>query len=261
MTDAATLAADPMRDEIPLAHHFDDPEQQHESALLGMWAFLATEVMFFGGVLAAYAVYRSILPEEFAAASRRLDLWLGAFNTVVLLGSSLAIALAVRASQLRDRKETVRYLAATCILGTAFLGIKGYEWYTEFQHHLVPGANFRFEHEGGDHSPAAADPAAKSGEPAEPAVHEVAPPAAKPHTLNTQHVQMFFVFYFILTGLHAIHMIIGLGILLALIYLIHFGKLPATGERPVEITGLYWHFVDIVWVFLYPLLYLIEVRP
>lgn len=217
--------------DVPLAHHFDDPEQQHQSALLGMWAFLATEVMFFGGLLVAYAAYRATMPEGFAAGSRRLEPALGAFNTVVLLGSSLAIALAVRASQLRQRKATVLLLLLTMALGVAFLGIKAYEWSTEFRHHLVPGPSFHFE--------------------AEP----------RPgHEVGSRDVQMFFVFYFFLTGLHAAHMIVGLAILTWLVAMVHFRRLPATGERPVEITGLYWHFVDIVWVFLYPLLYLIEVR-
>lgn len=215
--------------DVPLAHHFDDPEQQHQSAVLGMWAFLATEVMFFGGLLVAYTVYRNLYPGEFAAASRRLDPRLGAFNTLVLLGSSLAVALAVRASQLRQRRTVLVMLGLTMALGAAFLGIKAYEWSLEFGHHLVPGPNFRFEEPGAE-------------------------------ALNLHRVQMFFVFYFFLTGLHAFHMIIGLTILGILAWLVFRRKLPATGERPVEITGLYWHFVDIVWVFLFPLLYLIEVR-
>jgi cytochrome c oxidase subunit 3 len=221
MAEATAVAASRPIDEadVPLAHHFDDPEQQHQTAILGMWAFLATEVMFFGGVIAAYTVYRATSPHEFAAASRTLEPMIGAFNTLVLLGSSLAVALAVRSSQLRDRTTTLRLLAITIVLGTAFLGIKGYEWSLEFQHHLVPGYNFHYD------EPDAGD-------------------------LNLGRVQMFFIFYFAMTGLHAFHMIIGLAILAILFVQIYRRKLPATGERPVEITGLYWHFVDIVWVFL-----------
>ncbi|WZO97682.1 cytochrome c oxidase subunit 3 [Isosphaeraceae bacterium EP7] len=236
-------------DDVPLAHHFDTPEQQHQSAVLGMWAFLATEVMFFGGALTAYAVYRTLYPNEFAAASQQLSPALGAFNTVILLGSSLSVALAVRSSQLRQRRETVALLLITMVLGVAFLGIKAYEWSTEFSHHLAPGASFHYEptgeHGGGGQAPV------------KMTVTDLS--AVGAHALDANKVQMFFVFYFFLTGLHGFHMIIGLVILGLLASMIARRKLPATGERPVEITGLYWHFVDVVWVFLYPLLYLIEV--
>jgi len=233
---AVTLAASPVdMDDVPLAHHFDDPAQQYESAVLGMWAFLATEVMFFGGIIAAYTVYRATSPAEFAAAGRELSPALGGINTLVLLGSSLAVALAVRGAQMRQRKTVLIMLAATMLLGTAFLGIKAYEWSLEFSHHLAPGPNFHFEPE-----------------------HAEASHSSLP--LDLRRVQMFFVFYFFMTGLHAFHMIIGLAILALLFVQIFRRKLPATGERPVEIVGLYWHFVDVVWVFLYPLLYLIEVR-
>jgi cytochrome c oxidase subunit 3 len=234
--------------DVPLAHHFDNPEQQHQSALLGMWAFLATEVMFFGGCLTAYAVYRNMYPHEFAAASQRLNPALGAFNTVILLGSSLSVALAVRSSQLRQRRETVGLLLITMVLGAAFLGIKAYEWSTEFSHHLAPGANFHYVSTEGHGGVAAR---------VETAAQDLS--AVGAHALNANKVQMFFVFYFFLTGLHGFHMIIGLVIIGILATMIARRKLPATGERPVEITGLYWHFVDVVWVFLYPLLYLIEV--
>lgn len=215
--------------DVRLAHHFDDADQQRQSAVLGMWAFLATEIMFFGGLVTAYTVYRVLNPEEFAAGSQQLNPLLGAFNTFVLLGSSLAVALAVRGSQKRDRRTVLIMLGVTMVLGLAFLGIKAYEWSLEFSHHLAPGPNFHFEEHGAEH-------------------------------LNANRVQMFFVFYFFLTGVHAVHMIIGLMIIAIIAVQVGRRVLPATGERPIEITGLYWHFVDIVWVFLYPLLYLIEVK-
>jgi cytochrome c oxidase subunit III len=229
MNDAVAVAvADPDLEPVPLAHHFDDPEQQRDSALLGMWAFLATEVMFFGGVLTAYTVYRVVYPAEFAAASHfGLDLWIGGFNTLVLLGSSLAVALAVHASQSRRGRATVGFLLLTIVLGASFLGIKAYEWSVEIHEGLFPGPRFHFEHGDG---------------------------------LDVRKVELFFFLYFFMTGLHALHMIIGLVILGIIAAAIRLGRLPASGERQVEITGLYWHFVDIVWVFLYPLLYLIHSR-
>ena len=147
MTPSATAVADPEREPVPLAHHFDDPEQQHESATLGMWAFLATEVMFFGGVLTAYTVFRVIYPKEFAAASHYgLNLWIGGFNTLVLLGSSLAVALAVHASQIAQQAGHGGLPAADDRPGTSFLGIKAYEYSLEFRENLFPGPGFSFEH-------------------------------------------------------------------------------------------------------------------
>lgn len=213
-----------------LAHHFDDLAQQREAATLGMWAFLATEVLFFGGLIASYAIYRYTYADAFAAGSRRLNLILGAVNTAVLLGSSLAMALAVRAVRLRDRKATVGFLAATIVLAACFLGVKAVEWTTDYEEHLVPGPSFRYEAE-----------------------------AAGPKVVPSQ-VQLFFVIYFSLTGLHALHMVIGIGIIAVIASQVWRGRAPGGGETRVEMIGLYWHFVDIVWVFLYPLLYLIDVR-
>jgi cytochrome c oxidase subunit 3 len=142
-THAEPAAAHP--DDAILEHHFDDLEQQHQSAMLGMWAFLATEVMFFGGLFAAYVAYRFLHPQAFGAASRLLNVRLGALNTAVLLTSSLSMALAVRAAQLRRRTDLVRFLVATMVLGAAFLGIKAYEWHVDAEEHLVPGENFRWQ--------------------------------------------------------------------------------------------------------------------
>jgi cytochrome c oxidase subunit III len=224
-----------------VAHHFDDAEQQFGAASLGMWAFLATEVLFFGGMFAGYALYRFWYPVEFIAASHRLDMWLGMTNTAVLLTSSLMMALAVNAAQTNDRQATIRFLSLTILLGSVFLGIKAYEYRHKFVEHLVPGHAFHWaeEHLPGKSSPdAAADSAASVVDP-----------------LN---VQLFFSFYFALTGLHAIHMIIGIGLLSVLILMARRDAFSSEYYTPVEVTGLYWHFVDIVWVFLFPLLYLVR---
>jgi cytochrome c oxidase subunit 3 len=217
-----------------LMPQFDDLGQQAYSSNLGMWLFLVTEVMFFSGVIAAYTIYRARWPHEFAAASRLLNWPLGFVNTVVLLGSSLAMALAVRAAQLHQRRQTVRWMVLTMILGAAFLAIKASEYYVDYREDLIPGPSFRVPHEGhGAESTADLDPG---------------------------HFQMFFVLYFFMTGLHAFHMIVGITIVGIIAYLVHTRWFSGHGETQVETIGLYWHFVDVVWVFLYPLLYLIEVR-
>jgi cytochrome c oxidase subunit 3 len=205
-----------------LAHQFDDIEQQHESAALGMWIFLATEVMFFGGMFLGYAVYRTAYSTAFREASRHLDVWLGGTNTAVLLASSLTMALAVRAAQLNARRMSIMLLAATIALGGVFLGIKGVEYYYKYEEQLVPGGHFRFS------------------------------------AANPNYAQLFFSFYFAMTAMHALHMIAGIGILLVMILLTLRGRFSAEYHSPIEMAGLYWHFVDIVWVFLFPLLYLVD---
>ena len=204
------------------AHQFDDIEQQRESAALGMWIFLATEVLFFGGMFLGYAVYRGMYSSAFGQASRHLDVWLGAINTAALLCSSLTMALGVRAAQLGGRRTVVLFLLATIALASLFLGIKTVEYYHKYEEHLIPGRNFEF---------------------------------AAPHA---NHAQLFFSFYFAMTGMHALHMIIGIGIMLVLIFLTLRNRFSAEYHSPIEMTGLYWHFVDIVWVFLFPLLYLVD---
>ena len=216
-----------------VAHQFEDSEQQHDAASLGMWTFLATEVMFFGGLLAGFCVYRFTSYPAFAAASRQLEVLLGGINTGVLLTSSLTMALAVRAGQLGDRTWQVRYLLLTMVLGLAFLGIKATEYYHEYEKHLIPGLNFSTAHL---HLPADAT------------------------SLERRRSEMFFVFYFFMTGLHALHMVIGLGVVAVIVILAHRGYFTAEYHTPLEMTGLYWHFIDIVWVFLFPLLYLIDVH-
>ena len=203
-------------------HHFEDLEQQHDSSWAGMWIFLATEVMFFGGMFACYSVYRTAYPEAFSAASNELDIWLGTINTAVLIGSSLTMALAVRAAQLGERRAILIFLSLTILLGGVFLGIKSVEYYHKFVEHLVPGASFEFP------QPALKRPA-----------------------------EIFLSLYFAMTGMHALHMIIGIGLLSYLIVVARQGIFSAVYNTPVELVGLYWHFVDIVWIFLFPLLYLL----
>lgn len=212
-------------DEGPqLAGHFDDPQQQHDTALLGMWAFLATELLFFGGLILAYTVYRRLHFTAFAAASRDLSVALGGLNTAVLLTSSLTMALAVRAAQLRSKRPVLLLMIATMILGVVFLGIKGYEYYDDYKHGLIPGSGFVF--------------------------------AAG----LRDEAQMFFVIYFLMTGLHALHLIIGIA-LVGIIAILCARRGPiGHRENQVEVVGLYWHFVDLMWVFFYPMLYLIKVH-
>jgi cytochrome c oxidase subunit 3 len=204
-----------------LAHQFDSLAQQAEATTLGMWVFLVTEVLFFGGLFCTYMLYRMWYPEAFAAASHELDVTLGTTNTVVLITSSLTMALAVHAAQLGDRKRLMLMLVVTMALGTVFLGIKSVEYYHKFVEHHIPGPGFVFEKE------------------------------------FARNAQIFFSLYFLMTGLHAVHMIIGIGIMLVMLYWAWNGTVTKDYSSPIEISGLYWHFVDIVWIFLFPLLYLI----
>jgi cytochrome c oxidase subunit 3 len=209
-------------------------EQQREASSLGMWVFLATEVMFFGGMFCAYLIYRYWYFNEFAAGSRSLDIWLGTINTAVLICSSLTVALGVRAAQMGKRKLLVILLLLTIVFGLAFLGIKGVEWYTKFQEHHIPGSSFS----------------------ADDLIREY--PQIR---IDPSHEQIFFSLYFAMTGLHALHMIIGVGIFTFLTYYAWKGRYTPEYHNPVEIGGLYWHFVDIIWIYLFPLLYLIDRKP
>jgi len=202
-----------------LQHHFYSMEQQLEASTLGMWVFLVTEVMFFGGMFAAYLVYRTMYPEAWVAGSHHLQVTLGALNTGVLICSSLTMALAVRAAQTGSRRGQIVNLVLTILLGSTFLVVKFFEYKAKFDHHLVPGPHF--------------DP-----------------------TLPRQE-QLFFSLYFMLTGVHAAHMVVGIGLMLVILAMAWRGKFDASYYTPVEISGLYWHFVDIVWIFLFPLLYLL----
>ncbi len=218
----------------PLAHHFENLEQQHEANTLGMWVFLATEVMFFGGLFTSYAICRWRYAEEFQAASERLIVWLGAVNTAVLICSSLTMALALYSARIGNRNALIGFLAATMFLGSAFLGIKAYEYATDYNESLIPGFGFDFNK------------------------HAERPADGTAHPVNPQHAELFFVFYFIMTLIHALHMVVGVGVLLVLLILSIRGRFTTQYHTPIEVAGLYWHFVDIVWVFLFPLLYLVR---
>jgi len=205
---------------LALREHFATPLQQRETASAGMWIFLATEVMMFGGLFTAYTVYRLSAPQAFNLGSADMEIVLGAVNTALLICSSFTMALAVHSAEIGKRRLIAVFLIVTMILGAAFLGIKFTEYYLHYQHHKVPGLWFE------DSTPDAA------------------------------RVQMFFVFYFIMTGLHSIHMLIGLGLLFVLLVRTLMGTFSAEYHTPIEMVGLYWSFVDIVWVFLYAILYL-----
>jgi cytochrome c oxidase subunit 3 len=219
----------------PLAHHFENLEQQHEANTLGMWMFLATEVMFFGGLFTGYAIYRTKYAEDFQAASERLIVWLGGVNTAVLICSSLTMALALYSARIGNRTALIGFLGGTMFLGSVFLGIKAVEYDIDYKENLIPGFGFDFN----------------KG-------HESTPSASAEHSVNVQHAELFFVFYFVMTLVHALHMVVGLGVLLVLLILSMRGRYSAEYFTPIEVAGLYWHFVDIIWVFLFPLLYLIR---
>ena len=209
---------------VTLKHHFETPAQQKEASVVGMWLFLVTEVMFFGGMFMAYIAYRHAYPHVFAEASQRLNINLGLTNTIVLICSSLTMAMAVHSAALGKKNLIILFLILTLLLGGVFLGIKSIEYHDKYVNHEIPGHDFQFE--GPD----------------------------------AQHASLYFALYFGLTGLHATHMIVGAVILIILIVQTAKNKYSAAWHTPIEMFGLYWHFVDIVWIFLFPLLYLIDPR-
>ena len=211
-----------------LAHHFDNMAQQKEAGTLGMWAFLITEIMFFGGMFLAYILYRTYHPVEFAYGSAHLDWKLGATNTIVLILSSLTMALAVYCSQVGNRRWLIICVLLTMALGSTFLVIKGFEYHEKYVTHHIPGFGFQWTEANGEPLP---------GDP--------------------NYVQLFYFLYFAMTGVHALHMVIGLGIMTVIAWMAWRGRFTPEYHSPVEISGLYWHFVDIVWIFLFPLLYLL----
>lgn len=219
-----------------VAHHFENLDQQRDANALGMWLFLGSEILFFGAVFTAYAVMRTIQGDGFTLACRQLDATLGGVNTAVLLTSSLSMALAVWAAQTKNRKMLQLCLGLTILFGSAFLAVKGYEWHHEYETGLVPGATFG---------------KTPDGEPAKAIDPSITPEKVK-------GMQMFFVFYFIITGLHALHMIVGLGVLGVQWTLCKRGNFGVADYGPIEVAGLYWHFVDVVWIFVFPLLYLLR---
>jgi cytochrome c oxidase subunit 3 len=207
-----------------LQHHFYTMDQQLEASTLGMWVFLVTEIMFFGGLFMAYIVYRTMYPDAWMSGSQQLNVPLGAMNTAVLIVSSLTMALAVRAAMVGSRRGQIVNLVLTIGLGTTFLVVKYFEYKSKFDHHLVPGDHF------------------------------VAPEGLE---AMTQQLQIFMSLYFIMTGVHAAHMVVGIGLMSVILVMAWRGRFGPHYYTPVEVSGLYWHFVDIVWIFLFPLLYLL----
>jgi cytochrome c oxidase subunit 3 len=281
-----------------LQHQFDDMAQQKDSTTIGMWVFLAQEIMFFGGAFTAYLVYRSKFPMAFAAGSNHLDVTLGALNTVVLIVSSLTMALTVYFAQKNNRNMQVLFIILTMILGSTFLAVKYFEYKQKWVDGLIPVAGWNHHYAEGEkemeppgHHLDAPSEAYKESEAFELKAHrgefrwpdvslaEMAQNGheGKPGFLTTSEkigyldpvtqeidpqkfeskVRIFFFIYFTMTGLHALHMIIGLGIMLWLLFRAWRGDFSINYYAPVEISGLYWHFVDIVWIFLFPLLYLL----
>ncbi len=209
-----------------LQHHFEDLGQQHEASTLGMWFFISQEILFFGGLLTAYIVYRLRYYDAFIQASHHQSIVLGTTNTAVLILSSLTMAMGVWAAQVGRKKLLITLLLLTIVLGCAFLGIKGVEYYQHWEEHLVPGTHFVWDQ-------------------------------PLPENVKASNIQMFFVLYFGLTGLHALHMLIGVGLVGWIVIRSLRNEFSHEYYSPVEVVGLYWHFVDIVWIFLFPLLYLI----
>jgi cytochrome c oxidase subunit 3 len=224
-----------------LRHHFETVEQQREATQFGMWLFLLTEIMFFGGMFFAYLLYRNWYYPAFATASNQLSVPLGALNTAILIASGFFMALGVWAAEVRKRGILVLMLVLTTVFGLAFLGVKSIEYHEKWEHHHIPGNSFSVAE--------FVNPAAY-GIKEEPLAPDMA-----------QKTQIFFFLYFAMTGMHALHMIIGIGILFWLTWRAHRGEFSAGYVAPIENFGLYWHFVDIVWLFLFPLLYLINRHP
>jgi cytochrome c oxidase subunit 3 len=255
-----------------LAHHFDTAEQQFESGKLGMWIFLATEILLFGGLFCAYAVYRSNHPEVFVYAHRYLDKTLGAINTAVLICSSFTVAWAVRCAQLGRGKALVRLLAATIVLAGCFLGIKYVEYHHKWKEGLLWGKAFHAELAKPPAPPAVAreplpTPAINPEEESliRPAAEGPAGLARPGERLFVERsgrpprdVQVFFAVYFLMTGLHGIHVIAGMIVLTLMLIRARRGEFGPAYFTPVDLAGLYWHLVDIIWIFLFPLLYLIR---
>jgi cytochrome c oxidase subunit III len=205
-----------------VAHHFVDSDQQFDSSKFGMWLFLVTEVLFFGGLFVAYIIYRAWNPELFLMAAQELDTVMGGVNTLVLIGSSLTMALAIRAAQLNQQKQISIYLLVTIGLALTFMVIKYFEYTHKFDMGIFPGEYYTYE--GIEH--------------------------AKAH--------IFFSIYYMMTGLHGIHVIIGVGLMVYLLIKVRHNTYNSEYYTPIEVTGLYWHLVDIIWIFLFPLLYLID---
>jgi len=212
-------------------HQYKDLAQQNESYIVGMWTFLVTEVMFFGGMFLAYSIYRWSYQEDFYKAHKELSIMWGGINTFVLLASSFSMAMAVYFAQLKKRKEQLMALGFTTLCAVAFLVIKlAFEWAPKFQHGLLPGPAFTWP------------------------FHNMDPVAA---TARPGIAQLFYSLYFAMTGLHGLHVVVGILVIVALMFMTVKKYPQVESYIPTEMVGLYWHFVDLVWIFLYPLFYLI----
>jgi len=203
-------------------HHFVDAEQQFDSAKMGMWIFLVTEILFFGGLFATYTVFRVMHPDLFAEASKELDVLWGTVNTLVLIGSSLTVAMAIKSAQLNQTRNVAINLCITIVLAFIFLMIKYFNWMHHFSLGIYPGTAYSFT------------------------------------GIDNPHASIFFSLYYLMTGLHGIHVIVGIGIMTWLLVKTLKGEFNSEYYTPLEIGGLYWHLVDIIWIFLYPLFYLIH---
>lgn len=232
-TEEATILGHSVLTRHALEQQFRDLEQQHHTASLGMWIFLATEVMFFGTLFLGLGIYHYLYPEAFEKASAKLNWVIGGTNTVVLLVSSLFMVLAVHYARLGKRGQLLTFLALTAVLGLVFLGLKGWEYYTDYRDNLIPG--WRFD-EG--------EWTGQAGLGAE----------------QVPHVKLFLLFYWIMTGLHGVHVTIGIAAVLTMFALAWRGTFSPAYYSPVDVTALYWHFVDTVWIFLLPMLYLLGTR-
>ena len=223
-------------------HHFETEQQQREAGTFGMWLFLLTEIMFFGGLFFAYLLYRNWYYPAFAVASNQLSVPLGGLNTVILITSGFCMALGVWAAEVRNKSVLVLMLVLTTVFGICFLGVKYDEYHEKWEKHHIPGPNFDIS------------------EFVNPAAHGIKNERPLPVDA-AERTQVFFSLYFAMTGMHAVHMIIGIGLLFWLIHRAHRGDFTTGYVAPIENFGLYWHFVDIVWLFLFPLLYLINRHP
>jgi cytochrome c oxidase subunit 3 len=221
MMSASTEAHEKGSPDFVVAHHFDSADTQFDAGRLGIWLFLVTEVLFFGGLFCAFFIYRNWYFDSFVEAHHHLDKQMGALNTVFLITSSLTIALAVRAAQRTKRSETVNMLFVTFLLAGCFLVVKYFEYTHKIHDGLLPGAMFSAQ------------------------------------GFATQHAGVFFAIYFVMTGIHGLHVVIGMGLILWILIRAHRGDFSSRYYAPVEGVGLYWHLVDLIWIYLFPLLYLV----
>ncbi len=242
MSDSQTLVQAEHAHPPYQRHHFGSMEQQVDATSFAMWLFLLTEIMFFGGMFTAYLIYRNWYYPAFVAGSHQLSMLWGTLNTSVLITSSFTMAMGVWSAQMRKKRLLLFFLVLTFVLGIIFLGIKSIEYTEKIEKHHVPGFHYSVQ----SFVNPATDPVAVAA-------------GDKPLPLDmARHTEIYFSLYFLLTGMHALHMIIGVSILAFMIFRAKAGAYTNGHVTFVENFGLYWHFVDIIWIFLYPLLYLIS---